>query len=307
MGDPETTFGKFVMYTTSDGGNNWIPVPVSNIPVSTGETSWPGGFSSVNDTLWFGTKLGRIFKSTDKGLTWSATQVIETTEELIIPVFRNGSHGLAFNIWGKSKLFETFDGGMTWEMVNYSGKLYQTSLAYVPGTPDTWVSTGGISWIGEAGASFSTDGGHTWTQFPGTQGALFRNMAWISPQNGWAGGFNIGSMEGGIFKFVGDLSASSAINDHRFEPYSFSVYPNPSSGSVVIELGTGSDANIEIAVFNLIGAQIKNFPDIKYSSGRQPYFLNLYDVPDGIYFIRIRSGTRSGTEKVIKISEQGSR
>ncbi len=130
--------------------------------------------------------------------------------EWIIPVFKDESHGLVHNFFDwplEGKIFETFDGGETWSEVNYTGPMYFTDLAFVPGTENIWVSTGGrrVQLANQKGASVSYDGGHTWEVFPGTEGATFRHMVWVSPICGWAGGYNISETEGGVFKFVDEL------------------------------------------------------------------------------------------------------
>ena len=58
-------------YTTTNGGLTWTPVTMPT-PLSE-EYTWLGNsrIISVGDTVWFGTNR-RLFKSTDKGYTWSS-------------------------------------------------------------------------------------------------------------------------------------------------------------------------------------------------------------------------------------------
>ncbi len=68
MGDPPSTAEGFEMYTTTDGGTTWIPVPPGNIPAPlSDEYGMTEGYSAVGETIWYGTTRGRIYKSTDKG------------------------------------------------------------------------------------------------------------------------------------------------------------------------------------------------------------------------------------------------
>lgn len=303
MGDPISEGSGFEMYITSNGGANWIPVPETNMPMSIPlETNLFDCFSAINDTIWFGTSCGRVFKSIDKGYTWAVTQVYEAIEEYLIPVFQNSSHGLAFNKLGKPRLFETFDGGTTWESVNYTGVLYQTALAFVPGTSNTWVSTGGEGWLREKeGVSYSEDGGHTWTVFPGTEGVSFRNMAWINPRCGWAGGFNSSATEGGIFKFTGNLGTPYAIDDPDVSINAVSYYPNPFTNSTTIEFELSRTADVEITIFNLLGKQVEAMSPKYYPQGKYKFTWNACLLPDGIYFIRMKTGNAAGVGKVVKM------
>ncbi|HNS18748.1 MAG TPA: C10 family peptidase [Bacteroidales bacterium] len=303
MGDPVVDGnGTYEMFVTGNGGENWIPVPAASIPPSIfSEMSWFGPFSAINDTLWFGTSCGRIFKSTDKGYTWTVTQVYETVLDFLIPVFRNSSHGLVFNTTGHLKLYETFDGGESWEAVDYTGPLYQTNLAYVPGTVNTWISTGGMSKFRKCGASYSTDGGHTWTAFTGTEGIDFRNMAWVNPRCGWAGGHNSSATEGGIFKFNGNLGTPYGTNDHDISINPFTVYPNPFGNSATIEFELPHSADVEITIFNLLGEQVDAMTTKHYPRGKHQVTWNASYLPDGIYFIQMKAGEAKVTGKVLKM------
>jgi photosystem II stability/assembly factor-like uncharacterized protein len=203
MGDPIN--GEFEMYTTSNGGTSWTLVPGANIPNPvSGEFGVVGYYSAVNDTLWFGTNMGRVYRTTDKGLTYNVSTVTPLNGKYIEPSFRNGMHGLVQDKSNGSigAMCETFDGGLTWASVASTGPVYATDLVYVPGTENTWVSSGASI---NTGSSYSFDGGHTWTDFLGTQGARYMQMTWVNNHCGWAGGVNVSATENGAYKFIGML------------------------------------------------------------------------------------------------------
>jgi photosystem II stability/assembly factor-like uncharacterized protein len=203
MGDPIN--GEYEIYTTTDGGTNWTAVPGSAIPNPvTDEFGVVGYYSAVNDTIWFGTNKGRVYRSADKGLTWTVSTVTPLTGKYIKPTFRNGSHGLVQDkdAGTTGTICETFDGGLTWTLVTTTGTIYATDLSYIPGTENTWVSSGSL---GTNGTSYSFDGGHTWTDFAGTQGAEYMQMTWLNNHCGWAGGANSSSTENGVYKYIGNL------------------------------------------------------------------------------------------------------
>jgi photosystem II stability/assembly factor-like uncharacterized protein len=203
MGDP--IGGEFEIYTTTNGGTNWTQVPGANIPNPvSGEFGVVGYYSAVHDTIWFGTNMGRVYRSTDKGLTYNVATVQPFNGKYIEPSFRTGLHGL---VQDKSAgttgaMCETFDGGLTWTAVTPTGPVFATDLVYVPGTQNTWVSSGST---GNMGSSYSFDGGHTWSEFLGTQGARYMQMTWVNNHCGWAGGVNVSATENGAYKFIGLL------------------------------------------------------------------------------------------------------
>ena len=203
MGDPIS--GEYEIYTTTNGGTTWTQVAGTNIPNPTsGEFGVVGYYSAVADTVWFGTNKGRVYRSTDKGLTWTVSTVAAFSGKYIKPTFRTGMHGLVQDkdAGTTGAICETFDGGVTWIPVTTSGTIYATDMAYVPGTENTWVSSGSA---GNLGSSYSFNGGHTWTDFVGTAGSTYMQMTWVNNHCGFAGGANTSATENGVYKFIGVL------------------------------------------------------------------------------------------------------
>jgi Photosynthesis system II assembly factor YCF48 len=196
MGDPSEEY--YIIYTTTDGGTTWTRVPKTNIPDPLqGEYGLAGCYCVVDDTIWFGTTMGRVYKSVDKGLHWTVTQT--TLTSYTKPTFKDANHGLVIdiNIAASTVLSETSDGGATWKKVDFTGPCYNYDLLYIPGTVNMYISAGG-----ESGASYSLDGGHTWTDYADTVGKTMLSLGFTTGKIGWAGSFNIDETTGGIFKHI---------------------------------------------------------------------------------------------------------
>jgi photosystem II stability/assembly factor-like uncharacterized protein len=203
QGDPIN--GDFELYTTTNGGTTWTLVPGGNIPNPlSGEWGVVGYYSAVGDNIWFGTNKGRVYRSSDKGLTWdvSATTLANTYVDV---EFADAMHGIAMDKGASSvgAMSETFDGGVTWATISVTGPVLTNDYAYVPGTPNTWVSTGAAT--GNTGISYSYDGGHTWAFFPDTEATQFLATDWVDNMTGWCGAFNESNTVGGMYKFNGIL------------------------------------------------------------------------------------------------------
>ncbi len=204
LGDPVN--GSYEMYTTTNGGTTWTPVSSSDIPAPlSGEYGVVGYYSAVQDTLWFGTSMGRVYHSTNKGYNWTVATVQQLSGKYIKPRFQTGMHGLVQDqsAGTTGTLCETFDGGATWSLVNTTGPVYTTDFSFVPGAGNVCVSSGSN---GPDGCSYSFDGGHFWSDFVGTEGALYMQMSWLNNHCGWAGGINSSATENGIYKFIGVLT-----------------------------------------------------------------------------------------------------
>lgn len=207
QGDPVD--GYYEMYTTTDGGNNWIRVPTENIPAPySGEYGVVGYYDVVGDTIWWGTANAyplRVFKSTDRGYTWTAADTPFDSGAYIDVRFKDQMNGLAMDKTadGVGPIAETSDGGATWSLISYTGTCYNADFDYVPGTDNMYVSTGVFTNDPLLqGASYSLDGGHSWTTWPEMEGTQLYGTDWIEGGIGWAGSFNVDEYTGGIYKYT---------------------------------------------------------------------------------------------------------
>jgi subtilisin family serine protease len=90
IGDPIGT--KWGILTTSNGGDSWKLV---NSPNSgTGEANMPRSFATYDEYVWFGTTMGRIFKSNSNGNSWTVG-TIEDAAEVYYLAFNSKSTGMA--------------------------------------------------------------------------------------------------------------------------------------------------------------------------------------------------------------------
>jgi len=167
MGDPND--GYFEIYTTTNGGEHWSRVPSQMIPApDVAEVGTPNRTAYQGDSYWFGTYApgysgGRVFRTTDRGLTWSAgTRDTRLTNPAI--AFQDEGTGIASSYYGT--LWRTTDGGLTWSALPSPEWLlpgYRYPV-FVPGT----VSTYALPCVGLIGRdtvsimAFSTDAGLSW-------------------------------------------------------------------------------------------------------------------------------------------------
>ena len=204
QGDPVD--GYFEMYTTTDGGDTWVRVPQGNIPDPLpGEWGTVGYYDVVGDTVWFGTQNGgRVFKSTDKGYTWTVATTPFPSGAYVDIRFKDQNNGLAMDKnFEFAELAETSDGGATWTTITYSGVCYGADFDYVPGTDNMYVSTGvNANDPAYQGASYSLDGGHIWTTWDEMSGTQLFGTTWVDGTIGWAGNFNVDEFTGGMYKYT---------------------------------------------------------------------------------------------------------
>ncbi len=205
--------GRFVILTTEDGGKTWGPIPPEGMPPAlTGEGAFAASGTCLvvkgDDYAWFGTggaKASRIFRSTDRGKTWTAheTPVMagSMTSGIFSLAFDDADHGVAFGGDYKEPgragnlVALTSDGGRTWRLPKgeQPGE-YRSAVAFVPGTQGRTLVA-----VGPTGSDVSVDGGENWRRL-GTTG--FHAVGLAGPSAGWAVG-----EDGLVAKFEGgDLS-----------------------------------------------------------------------------------------------------
>ena len=170
FGDPRSN--SWEIYTTTDGGGHWTQVPAGNIPAPT-----PADFGliyseSKGNTLWFGTYNRSIYKSTDRGMTWSAVRNVLGSDGVgVLPAFKDTLNGLCcscFNNDGSNRIFKTTDGGATWTSLSPASIPATPSaffVSYAPGLHAYVILSGsnlGRPVPTSPGSMYSTDDGSSW-------------------------------------------------------------------------------------------------------------------------------------------------
>lgn len=292
-GDPLN--GKFEMFKTSNGGTTWTAVPGAPVPVNGDDFTYVGLKEVVGDNIWIGTSVGRILHSPDRGNTWTGnySPVLDfggviTSGSSGAFAFKDANNGLLLAVDGADSpatlsagLYSTNDGGVTWDPVTPNGTWFFGDIAYVPGTANTYVTTGINSAAPQGtGSAYSTDGGLNWTiidNIPGIDGGQRGKVSFLNPTTGWTGYFSDGpSGTQGIFKFNGNLALG--VSDNAVKS-NLKVYPNPATDIVNIS----SNKKIEnISVIDMTGKKVQSF-----KAGNQ---INVSSLAKGTYILQVYYG-----------------
>lgn len=203
MSDPVA--GRLTIFTTDDAGVTWTRLRPDSAPrVLPGEAAFAasGTCLTVEGTsnVWIGTGGGaraRVFRSTDRGRTWSVADTpvhAGTPASGIFSVaFSDARHGVVVGgdytkprenfagVAGSGNVALSADGGRTWRLAK--GPLpqgYMSGVAFVPGS-------GGRSLVavGLAGTARSVDGGESWSA---VDTVAYNSVAFASARAGWAAG-----------------------------------------------------------------------------------------------------------------------
>lgn len=294
-GDPESS--EFELYTTSNGGTTWTRVPAANVPNPlANEYGYNSGYYAVGNNIFFYTGKGRIFKSTDKGLTWTVAFTGSTYSLTDFGgaavngdmAWSDANKGIVFKrtYTGTTPtglaLYGTTDGGTTWNTIAFTGITAANSIndvTYVPGTSIlVATSSAGGSWK-------SVDNGVTWASIDTAVQHL--NVRCSDPNTCYSGGFNTSATVGGMFKSTQSLGVADIMNNKKNR--ALSIYPNPTKGDVNIN----TDKKVKTSnVLDMAGRSV-----LKSTSEK----VDVSSLPKGTYVLQLEftDGT-SSSEKVIK-------
>lgn len=197
MSDP--VGGKLYLLGTDDGGKTWSRIPTDAAPaVLPGEAAFAASGTCLivrgTSTVYIATGGGataRVFRSTDRGHTWSVADTPvhagNSASGIFSIAFSDDRHGVVVGgEYTKPKtptdnVALTDDGGRTWRLAK--GPLpqgYMSAVAYVPGTKGRTLVA-----VGLAGTARSDDAGESWTMI---DSVAYNSVAFASRSAGWAAG-----------------------------------------------------------------------------------------------------------------------
>ncbi|WP_108244602.1 WD40/YVTN/BNR-like repeat-containing protein [Muricauda brasiliensis] len=170
----DTVDGCLSIIITRDGGVTWTKLECSDLPEGIeGEGAFAASNSNIavqGNKVWIGTTEGRIYYSSDKGITWEIqeTPIIsgEPTQGIYSMDFFDENTGFAIGgdytapESNKGNKIKTTDGGKTWQLIADGQEPgYKSCVQFVP-------NSGGkvLVAVGFTGISYSSDGGETWKQ-----------------------------------------------------------------------------------------------------------------------------------------------
>jgi len=307
QGDPNN--GYFEVYTTMNGGKKWKRVPESALPAPLpNEYGWLSGFAALDNTIWFGTLSGRMYKTTDFGNTWNVYDVDRNKAVFEIAFSDDKMHGVSHlrDNFG-TYLYTTDDGGVTWVNRGQPEGWKSSRITAVPGT-SAFVATS-VSFF-DRGSSVSYDHGITWNII---ENAVPKTVTrYFDKETGFTGApFVYGPpLRGGIWKSAIDFS--SAVVNRREENYvqSFnpaievpaekqvSVYPSPANNIIHVVLPEQVEKTKSfISLLNPNGQVVES----KRSLGQKQVSFNVSNLSPGMYVVSILANNQTINKTVTVI------
>jgi len=294
MGDPTGSGADFVIYTTTNGGTNWVQVPLANIPNCSGtEAGITNFYDAVGNTVWFGTSLGRVYKSVDKGLNWTVANSGTGSNQTTV-AFKDANTGIAILAASPYTMRRTTDGGTTWATVVPTGYyVKRPHIDFVPGTSSMWFD---VSSGPSLGSSYSMNDCTTFLNID-TGSTQYTCVTAYDYNTAWAGGFNLGASDGGIYKWNSSILLSMPEPAKQIAE-EVVIYPNPTNDFVNVEFPSVLKSKVIVNIYNVLGKKILSQ---EIQSGTNIAKLNLSGNNAGIYLLTIDDGSKVITKRISKI------
>jgi len=79
----------------------------------------------------------------------------------------------------------------------------------------------------------------------------------------------------------------------------FSSYPNPFSTTTTISYDLDNPSNVKVSIYNVLGKEVAVLVNEKQNNGNHKVQWDAADFPAGIYFVTLKVGTHSATNKLV--------
>lgn len=281
---------------TTDGGATWTSSPVPPLELFNNEfiiySSTNNTIARQQDELWIPTSRGRLFHSTDKGHTWSAsTTPFHPQRGITTLAFHDPLHGMAMSCYTSTfaqtsaQIAVTSDGGASWT-VRPGPPGSVSSLVAVPGVPGAYI---GVveSDVSVVGSYATLDDGLTWQTLD--QGNPYNGVKFLDAETGWAGlGMASPDINGpALFKWNGgQVGIASAT-----APDPLTLFPNPASGPAVWMLPPArTNGTLHVQLFDALGREVPRNSTLSVVTGLVE--LDIVGLPRGIYSVVMRADGR---------------
>jgi photosystem II stability/assembly factor-like uncharacterized protein len=216
---------------TLDGGYTWTEITHGNsgaLPIVATD------FQSINDSTfigvgWYGS---RVFKSSDKGFTWSVLASFMNLGLIRSSCFPNPSIGF---FTANTGVFKSTDGGVSWQKIDSTLGFDIYCIRYTDANNLYVVGNGG-------GIAKTSDGGNTWsTDVSGTT----LNLNKIILVNGKA--IAIGDSGTILMKTNIPIGIENQISTENI----ITLFPNPTNNELTIQINSAGVFRFEL--YNTLG------------------------------------------------------
>ena len=286
--------GEFEVFTTADAGTTWIAVSSTNFPAALPDERLHIGLqNTINNVISFPTNKDRIFKSNDRGLTWTVADTSLPNHQnlptfLQSVAFKNETQGV---LVADLSSYRTTNG-TTWENHGWGAR---SVISFVPETSASYFSWGEHPLDLVRGESYSMNDGQSWVDLNETDQRPLHTIYAVQFKNATVGfcmGTYMNGPSGTYFYKLGEDGFNRFLNTRKTDASNkLSATPNPTSKDIVI-----FGKNIQtVTVFDISGKKVMtgNYSVSDHVS------LDISKLQSGIYMAKVTDQSQQAS--VVKI------
>jgi photosystem II stability/assembly factor-like uncharacterized protein len=282
-GTPDGSAGVWIVLKTTDGGNTWAQI--ANPPLHQNvEYSAGNSLQIIGNDIFFLATNGKVFHSTDLGLSWSSSSTGLTTT--------TGLHfnSAALGIAGFTSLVKTTNGGLNWTPITLPGS---SNTSAIEGYDNNfWVAR-------NANIYKSTDAGVTWSLAATAAGPIVCMDFYVPPGDcpaGWAG-----TLFNGFLKLVSPTGISNSGTTIPGEYKLSQNFPNPFNPVTQISFSLPRSGFVTLKIYDISGKEISSVVNNFEQAGNYQVDFNSSELSSGVYYYRINVNDFTDTKKMMLV------
>jgi ligand-binding sensor domain-containing protein len=248
------SFKSCYVYKSTDNGTNWTSV-TNGIP----ETAL-NCIAANGSNVYVGT-YGGIFISTNYGASWTFNNVIDST--VLLTFAFNGSDIFGGTFDG---IYLSTDNGTAWTQVSNLKSIYSV----VVNQPVIYAGT-------EDGVYLSPNNGADWVAANDGLNSQILSLS-INGSYLYAGTYGKGIWKRPLTEINSVAEKNNASN--------ILIFPNPASDEIILNLNSGSPANTNIRIFDLMGNEIRN---ISIYYGTNNTIIDISQLSPAVYIVQVKN------------------
>jgi hypothetical protein len=266
------------VYLTTNNGASWTTV-------NTGLTDLHIlSLAASGTTLFAGTTGYGICLSTNNGTSWSATGL---TSGNVYCIFFSGTNIFAGTDAG---VYLSANNGSTWTAVNNGLTNVGSVKAFALSGTNLFAGT-------NAGVFLSTNNGTSWTSVHAglpivnvLSLAVFNGYLWCALDRADLWRRPLSDLITSVEKLSADVPTHFSLNQN---------YPNPFNPTTNFEFRIPSFKSVSLKIFDLHGKEVTTLVNEWLPAGTYITAWDAHNMPSGVYFYRLNSGSFSTTKKLM--------
>jgi photosystem II stability/assembly factor-like uncharacterized protein len=277
--------GKWTVLKSTNGGTTWGRIATE--PNQVGDEAAMLSVQLLDNTIWFGTTSGKVYRSTNLGVSWTSA----TTSGSIVYSLHFNSPTLGLIGFDGGRSSRSTDGGASWDSVHVAGFKDVTSISGI-GNEFWAVSGNGISYTNTVGNLWINSSPGHWGLFP----LLAVSMSPVaSTVNGWAVG------KSGIILHYQRRPSAVGPNVAAL-PSAFVLeqnYPNPFNPTTTIRYTLPQASHVTLKVYDVMGREAATLVSEVKQPGTYSVRWDASGVASGVYFDRLSTPSFVQTRKLL--------